>query len=188
MRPEPRDLYARPEVLVAEAVDDYGIHTVIDTCLALIEGHDDYDLLAMPLTYLGGAAARGKLDRGELVSRGQDYWPRTWGVRGLGHAWLPYAADGVVAALADPHWRVRESAAKIVLRHGIRDAAPALVALIGDGEPRVQVAAIRASASVGGARHLDALASLGADDRAVGVARSAAVRELRRKVVGPTSG
>ncbi|MDN5855686.1 MAG: hypothetical protein L0K86_23160, partial [Actinomycetia bacterium] len=83
MRPQPSDLYARPEELVSEAVAAYGIHTVIDTCLALIEGHDDYDLLAMPLTYLGGVAAVRQLDRGDLAERKQAHWPRTWGVRAL---------------------------------------------------------------------------------------------------------
>lgn len=182
MRPEPRDLYARPEQLVAEAIYDYGIHTVIDTCLALIDGHDDYDLLAMPLLYLGGAAARGQLARGELAARGQDFWPRTWAVRGLGHAWLPYASDGVVTALFDANWRVRESAAKVVLRHGVVEAAAALVPLVADEEPRVQVAAIRASGSIGDSRHLAAIESVTSDDRGVRVARSAAVRELRRRV------
>lgn len=184
MRPEPRDLYARPEALVAEAIDAYGVHTVIDTCLALIDGHDDYDLLAMPLTYLGGVAAHGQLERGELAARGQDFWPRTWGVRGLGNAWLPYAADGVVTAMGDRHWRVREAAAKVALRHRVVETDEALIGLVTDDEPRVQVAAIRASASIGDERHLEAIEALSSPDRPVVLAARSAVRTLRRVEAG----
>lgn len=182
MRPQPSDPYAHPGVLLAEAVADYGIHTVIDTCLALIEGHDDYDLLAMPLGYLGGAAARGQLERGELARRGQDHWPRTWGARGLIYAWLPYAAPGVVRSLADPHWRVREMAAKVVLRHHVDEATGALLPLVSDGTVRVQVAAIRACAQVGDEAALVRIEALVPGERTVTVARAAAVRELRRRV------
>lgn len=182
VRPQPSDLYAHPSVLIADALSDYGIHTVIDTCLALIEGHDDYERLAMPLTYLGGAPARGQLDRGDLASRGQAHWPRTWGVRGLVYAWLPYASPGIVRALGDPHWRVREMAAKVVVRHRVADAAEALLALVGDEESRVQVSAIRAAADVGDDRHLGLVEALRTDDRPVSVARAAAVRALRRRV------
>lgn len=181
MRPQPSDLYARPDELVAEAVEAYGTHTVIDTCLALIEGHEDYDLLAMPITYLGGVAAVRQLDRGDLGVRGQAHWPRTWGVRGLGHAWMPYASAGVVTALADPHWRVRESAAKVVDRHELADADDALMPLLADADARVQVAAIRAAAHLGDDRHLTTLDGLVSDDRPVQVARNAAVRALRRR-------
>ncbi len=181
MRPQPADLYARPEDLVREAVDAYGIHTVIDTCLALIEGHDDYDLLAMPLTFLGGASVVRKLDRGDLNARGQAHWARTWGVRGLAHAWMPYASDGVVAALSDSHWQVREAAAKVVDRHAIADASDALLVLLTDADARVQVAAIRAAAHLGDDRHLAVLDDVASDDRAVRVARGAAMRALRRR-------
>lgn len=182
MRPQPSDLYAHPRALLAEGVSDYGIHTVIDTCLTLIDGHDEYDLLAMPLTYLGGARARGQLDRGDLALRGQDHWPRAWGVRGLMYAWLPYAGTGIVTALGDQHWRVRELAAKVVDRHRIAEAAAALLPLLSDDSAQVQVAAIRASATVGGPDHLEAIEPMEAEDRAVNVARAAAVRELRRRV------
>lgn len=183
MRAQPSDLYAHPRALLAEAVAEYGIHTVIDTCLALIEGHDRYDLLAMPLTYLGGQAAHGQLDRGDLAARGQSHWPRTWGVRGLVYAWLPYASPGVVRALGDPHWRVREMAAKVVVRHRVADASDALLPLVGDAAaPRVQVSAVRAASEVGDGRHLARIEELRPGDRAVSLARAAAVRELRRRV------
>lgn len=185
MRPEPSDLYARPADLVGEAVEAYGIHTVIDTCLALIEGHEDYDLLAMPLTYIGGVAAMRQLDRGDLAVRGQTHWPRTWGVRGLGHAWMSYASAGVVTALTDSHWRVRESAAKVADRHAIDDARVALIPLLADADARVQVVAIRAAAHLGDGRHLATLESLESDERSVRVARNTAVRALRR-LVGST--
>lgn len=182
VRPQPSDLYARPDELVGDAVAAYGIHTVIDTCLALIEGHEDYDLLAMPLTYLGGVAALRQLDRGDLSVRGQAHWPRTWGVRGLMHAWMPYASSGVVTALDDPHWRVRESAAKVADRHAIAEADEALLPMLTDADSRVRVAAMRAVAHLGDDRHLAVLNTVASDDRAVQVARNAAVRSLRRRV------
>jgi HEAT repeats len=176
----PSDLYAHPRDLLAEAVDDYGIHAVIDMCLALLDGHTEYDLLPLPLSYLGGAHAVAKLDRGaNLVARGQDHWPRVWAARGLRHVWLPYAEPGVVAALSDPAWRVRELAAKVVTQRELGSAAEALMPLLTDGTPRVRVAAIRAIGVVGAYEHIAVLEKLETDDARVRIAIEGGLRRLR---------
>lgn len=179
-RPQPSDLYAHPRELLAEAEREYGIHAVIDMCLALLDGHTDYDLLPLPLSYLGGTHAVAQLDRGpNLASRGQAHWPRVWAARALRHVWLPYAEPGVVAALPDPAWRVREAAAKIVTQRALGSATEALVPLLVDGTSRVRVAAIRALGVVGGHQHVELLDRLDADQTTVRVAIDGALRRLR---------
>ncbi|MGH3453056.1 MAG: HEAT repeat domain-containing protein [Nocardioidaceae bacterium] len=179
-RQQPSDIHAHPRELIAEAVHDYGEHAVIDMCLALLDGHTDYDLLPLPLVYLGGAHAVAQLDRGHnLVSRGQDHWPRVWAARSLRYVWQPYAEPGVVAALPDPAWRVREMAAKVVVQRELGSAAEALVPLVGDRTARVRVAAIRAMGLVGEYEHAVLLADLDDPDPKVQIAIEGARRRLR---------
>jgi HEAT repeat protein len=179
-RQQPSDLYAHPRDLLAEAVEDYGLHAVIDMCLALLDGHTDYDLLPLPLSYLGGAHAVVQLDRGaNLAARGQDHWPRVWAARGLRYVWLPYAEPGVVAALPDPAWRVREMAAKVVTQRELDSAADALVPLLTDRTPRVQVAAIRAIGLIGAHEHVGLLEQVDTTDARVRIAIDGALRRLR---------
>ncbi|MFY0407904.1 HEAT repeat domain-containing protein [Solicola sp. PLA-1-18] len=182
MCPDPVDLAAAPRVLIAEAIEAYGRHATIDTCLATLEGMLDFDRLPVPLTFLAGDSAIYQMERGHLEERVQTHWPRTWGARGLLYVWEDYAEPVVVAALHDDHWRVREMAAKVVLHHEVGSAAEALLDLIADEEPRVQVAAIRASGSVGESEHVAALDSLVTRDTKVRVAASTAVRTLRRRL------
>jgi HEAT repeat protein len=179
-RQQPSDVYAHPRDLVAEAVHDYGEHAVIDMCLALLDGHTEYDLLPIPLPYLGGAHAVAQLDRGHnLAARRQDHWPRVWAARGLRYVWQPYAEPGVVAALPDPAWRVREMAAKVVAQRELGSAAEALVPLISDRTPRVRVAAIRAVGVVGEYEHAVLLADLDDRETSVRIALEGARRRLR---------
>jgi len=65
------------------------------------------------------------------------YWLRVWGARGLLWAWDDAAAPATIAALDDDAWRVREMAAKVVGRHLVDDAIPALEQLRDDPVPRV---------------------------------------------------
>lgn len=182
-RQQPSDLYAHPRELLAEAERDYGIHAVIDMCLALLDGHTDYELLPMPLAYLGGAQAVTQLNRGSnLAARGNAHWPRFWAARALRHVWLPYAEPGVVAALADPAWRVREMAAKIVTQRELTGAAEALEPLLTDGTPRVRVAAIRAVGVVGERRQAELLVNLDTDQRTVRIAIDGALRRMRLRL------
>jgi HEAT repeat protein len=179
-RQQPSDLYAHPRDLLAEAVEVYGLHAVIDMCLALLDGHTDYDLLPLPLSYLGGTHAVVQLDRGaNLAARGQDHWPRVWAARGLRYVWLPYAEPGVVAALPDPAWRVREMAAKVVTQRELGSAADALIPLLTDRTPRVQVAAIRAIGLIGAHEHVALLEQADTTDARVRIAIDGALRRLR---------
>jgi HEAT repeats len=179
-RQQPSDLHAHPRDLLVEAERDYGIHAVIDMCLALLDGHTEYGRLPMPLAYLGGAHAVTQLERGtDLASRGQAHWPRVWAARALRHVWLPYAEPGVVAALSDQAWRVRETAAKIVAQRELGSAAEALEPLLTDKTARVRVAAIRALGVIGDQRHASLLATIDADQTTVRIAIDGALRHLR---------
>jgi len=112
---------------------------VIAGCVDLIMGRDTDVRLVMALA---GPAARTVLDgesRADL-----SYWLRVWGTRGLLWEWDDSAAPALAAALADPSWRVREMAAKVVARHLVGDALPAVSALRDDPVPRVRAAATRA--------------------------------------------
>lgn len=181
-RPQPSDLYAHPRQLLEQAEHIHGPQAVVDTCLALLAGETDYDLLPVALTFLGGAGATARLSRGDLVARGQSHWPRVWGARGLRYVWLPYAEPGIVSALHDPSWRVREMAAKVVGQHQCGSAAKALEPLLGGELPRVQVAAIRALALVGEIEQAVLLDSVETSESTVHVALAAARRTLRLRL------
>jgi hypothetical protein len=165
--------------MLVEAVEDYGIHATVDTCLALIDGHVEYDLLPVPLTYLAGVHAVSKLGRGDLVQRNQEHWPRLWGVRALRYVWLDYAEPGVVAALVDTSWRVRETAAKVVAQRRLHSAVEPLKRLLRDPELQVRVAGVRALGAVGGREDLWLVGRLDVSNPALRVAVDAAARRLR---------
>jgi hypothetical protein len=76
----------------------------------------------------------------------QRYWIRTWGARGLLWAWDESATGAIGRAIEDPHWRVREMAAKVVARHRVGDLLDAVARLRDDPVPRVRAAAARAVA------------------------------------------
>ncbi len=181
-RPQPSDLYAHPRQLVAQAVREHGLEAVVDTCLALLQGETAYDQLPVALTFLGGSGAIGQLSRGDLAERGQDHWPRMWGARALRYVWLPRAEPGVVAALSDPSWRVREMAAKVAGQRQCGTAAEPLESLLSGELPRVQVAAIRALAVVGEVEQAVLLDSMETSDSTVHVALAAARRSLRLRL------
>lgn len=76
------------------------------------------------------------------------YWLRVWGARGLLYAWDDRAANTVLAALSDEHWRVREMSAKVCGKHVVADAAPRLAGPADDDRDRVRQAARRALARI----------------------------------------
>lgn len=184
-RTQPSDLYSHPRQMVVEAVEDYGIHATVDTCLALLDGHVEYDLLPVPLTYLAGVHAVAKLGRGDLSVRRQNHWPRMWGIRALRYVWLDYAEPGVVGALEDTSWRVREMAAKVVAYRRLGSAVEPLKSLLRDPEPRVRVAGVRALGIVGGREHLWLVGGLDLSDPALRVAADGAARRLRMAAEPP---
>ena len=155
-------------------------------CAELLAGrvaHDDPD--RPPLAWLGGAGTpyvEERLEVGEF-----EYWPRVWGARGLLHVW-PVPAErvvtaAVVAALADPAWRVREMAAKVVARHEVGEAAEALMPCATDPVARVRAASVRALGAVGEHEHTDAVVgALRDQDGAVRRAAERSVELLERRL------
>ncbi len=137
-RSQPSDPSAHPRDLVHEAVTSYGLHAAVDTCCALLEGHEDYDKLPVPLSYLGGSHATAMLRRGDLVRRGQDYWPRVWGARGLRYVWLDYA-EQLVPLVDSGVSRVRVAAIRAVGVVGEYEHAE-LIQQVADPDPAVAVA------------------------------------------------
>lgn len=116
-----------------------GVDEVIDGCVATLRGGavDDDFILA-----LGGPAGQNVIHDGP--AQRHQYWRRVWGARGLLYAYDDRAADAIVVALGDEHWRVREMAAKVIARHKIGAALPAVAELQADPVPRVRVAGERA--------------------------------------------
>jgi hypothetical protein len=115
-----------------------GRDAVIAGCRRLVAG--DYTDTGLIMA-LGGPAADKFFDGRPHADQ---YWFRVWGIRGLLWAWDSSAADAVTTALGDESWRVRELAAKVVARHLLGDALPAVAELRDDPVPRVRAAADRA--------------------------------------------
>jgi HEAT repeat protein len=114
-----------------------GRQALVAGCIRLVEGGDaDPDLLRA----LGGPAADKFLDGRPHDDR---YWFRVWGARGLLWVWDDSAFDAIRDALHDESWRVREMALKVVGRHLLGDALPAVAELRDDPVPRVRAAAER---------------------------------------------
>jgi hypothetical protein len=117
-----------------------GTAKVVAGCIALLQGEDVDDDFILAL---GGPGGHRVLDDGP--EQRNQYWRRVWGARGLLYAWTDEAVDAVLAALADEHWRVREMAAKVVVKRRIGAAMDPVAALRGDPVPRVRAAAERAT-------------------------------------------
>jgi hypothetical protein len=116
-----------------------GREQVIDGCVALLRGREvDYDLIMA----LAGPAGLVVINDGP--ARRNQYWARVWGARGLLYAFDERATDAVIEALGDEHWRVREMAAKVIARHKLGVALPAVAELRDDPVPRVRAASERA--------------------------------------------
>jgi hypothetical protein len=129
-----------PRQGIAAECDRRGKDAVVTGCIDLLRGRQDTgDALLMALA---GPAAQAVLD-GSAGGR-QGYWPRVWAARGLLHAWDDRAAAVIIQAAADDAWRVREMAAKVIARHRVGDALPAVSQLRTDPVPRVRAAAERA--------------------------------------------
>lgn len=117
-----------------------GKGAVVAGCADLLAGGSaDHELILA----LGGPPARWAVT-GEQP--GPAYWLRVWAARGLLWAWDDVATPGLVLALDDEAWRVREMALKVVARHRVDVALPAVARLQEDPVPRVRSAAARALA------------------------------------------
>jgi hypothetical protein len=116
-----------------------GRDQVIDGCVALLWGRDVDDDLIMAL---GGPNGLAVIHDGP--KQRNQYWRRVWGARGLLYAFDERAADAIIGALHDEHWRVREMAAKVIAMHKLDAAVTAVAELRDDPVPRVRAAGERA--------------------------------------------
>src|SRR5687768_14480350 len=89
-----------------------GRDAVVADCVRMLHGEEVDPGVILTL---GGPTARALLSRG--VRPDQEYWLRVWAARGLLWAGPDGGLTGLRSALADPAWRVREMAAKVVARH-----------------------------------------------------------------------
>jgi HEAT repeat len=116
-----------------------GKSALVEGCIQLIRRQKTDVALVMALA---GPAARVVLDYD--VADEKRYWLRVWGARGLLWAWDDVAIPAIGEALADPAWRVREMAAKVIAKHVVGEHFDAVAALREDSIPRVAAAATRA--------------------------------------------
>jgi hypothetical protein len=107
---------------------------VVACCVELLAGRDVDDEV---VPAIGGPAARSILDGG------QQYWLRVWAMRALLYAWDDTARPAVLAGLADPSWRVREMAARVIARRQLGEALAGVAELRNDPVPRVRAAGAR---------------------------------------------
>jgi hypothetical protein len=114
-----------------------GRPALVAGCVALLMREPVDDALVVAL---GGRHGVMVLD-GDARSQ---YWLRVWAARGLLWAWDPVALPALLEALDDEHWRVRETAAKVVARHVLGEAFEAVAEMTDDPVPRVVEAAARA--------------------------------------------
>jgi len=125
-----------PRQSIGAECERRGKDNVVAGCMELLMGRTTDDTL---LAALGGPPAS---EGAAGVS--QPYWLRVWAARGLLWAWDEAALPAITHALTDEHWRVRETAAKVVARHLLGDALPVVAELRDDPVARVRAAADRA--------------------------------------------
>lgn len=170
--PPPRLPRASPRVLVTELGELVGEPDAARWCADLLGGADPAEYVPV-LPYLGSNCARAAFS-----PSWHDYWPRTWGARGLLYVWSDAVAPDVVAGLGDRHWRPAEMCLKVAARRDVGEAGPAAVAWAGDPLPRVRAAALRCLGAVGDTEHVAVVE--GALDDPEEAVRTAAARALRR--------
>jgi len=117
-----------------------GRDKVVTGCMSLLKGKTADD----DLIYALGGPPASWVFTGEAP--GPDYWLRVWAARGLLWAWDDAALPCILTALEDDAWRVREMALRVVAKHGLLDAAPAVARLRHDSNSRVASAASRTHA------------------------------------------
>jgi hypothetical protein len=182
--PPPRDLEARVGELVVELAHHLGEPAVVSLCVELLEGADAHEHLP-ELAYLTGLdLGRGGHDLAEWP----DYWPRTWGARGLLYVWNDAATGAVVVGLDDEHWRPAEMCLKVATRHEVAGSGDGAAALSTYELPRVRAQAMRTLAITGDTEHVERVRARLADDDA-DVRRQAAralIRMSRRLDVPET--
>ncbi len=170
--PPPSDAGACVRVLLDELVGRVGLDEVVARCCALLEGAPREDHLDV-LPYLTGHGWRPG-DPVRDPDRWRGYWLRTWGARGLLHAWDDAATPVVLRGLGDEHWRPVEMCLKVCARHEVAGAGEPVARLVGRPEPRVRAQVARALGAVADVEHVAALRTLLVDDEPA--VRAAALR------------
>ncbi len=165
--PQPSDPSAPPSVLVTELGRLVGPETAAGWCADLLAGADPHGYVEM-LGYLGSNCRRAAFDPSWY-----DYWPRTWGARGLLYVWADSAARVVVNGLHDEHWRPAEMCLKVAAKREIGEAGPGALPLTEHKLPRVRAAALRCLGKVGDTEHVVAV-DAALDDNQPAVRRAAA--------------
>ena len=144
----------RPPVaeLISGLAARLGVPRFVAVCTDLMAGADreEYVEELRSLTGHDWHPGDGVFDR----EAWQDYWVRTWGARGLLHAWDDSATDAVVRGLADEHWRPAEMCLKVAARHEVAGTGDRAAALADHELPRVRTQAMRALAVSGDSEHL----------------------------------
>lgn len=171
--PRPTKPDASPRELVSELGRRVGRQTAAGWCADLLSGADPHDYVEM-LDYLGSNCRKAAFDPSWY-----DYWPRTWGARGLLYVWADSAAPVVVSGLCDEHWRPAEMCLKVAAKREIGEAGPAAAPLTTHELPRVRAAALRCLGKVGDTEHVEAVdAALDDEQPAVRRAAARALTEL----------
>jgi HEAT repeats len=150
----------------------------VEVCVDLLGGADR---AAYPreLLYLTGHSTDALLDRAAW----KDYWVRTWGARGLLHAWHDSATSAVVAGLGDEHYRPAEMCLKVSAAYDVAGSGPGAAALTGHELPRVRAAALRTLGVVGDTEHVSAvLAALDDPEQSVRVHAARAYARMARRL------
>ena len=182
--PDPPDLPVG--ALVAELAGLIGEDTVVDRCVALLDGasrEEHLDVLPWltGLSFEDGAPTRDR-------SSWKDFWPRTWGARGLLYVWAEPAGLAVVRGLseqpADPAgWRVAEMCLKVTARRDVEGAADPAARWAGHELARVRAQSMRALAVVGDTEHVPVVRTATEDpDAQVRRQAAAALRRLAARL------
>ncbi len=172
--PSPTHPDGSPRELVTELGELVGEETAAGWCADLLAGADPHDYVEM-LDYLGSNTRKAAFDPSWY-----DYWPRTWGARGLLYVWADSVALVVVNGLGDEHWRPAEMCLKVAAKREVGEAGPGAVPLTRHELPRVRAAALRCLGRVGDTEHVDAVDAALDDEQPV--VRRAAVRALTEMV------
>lgn len=164
-------------MLVTELGERVGEQTAAGWCADLLAGADPHDYVDM-LAYLGRNCRAAAFDPSWY-----DYWPRTWGARGLLYVWADSAAPVVVAGLSDEHWRPAEMCLKVAARREIGEAGPGAVLLATAELPRVRAAALRCLTKVGDTEHVETVEAAQTDEsQQVRRAAARALTELDKRL------
>ena len=162
--------------LIAELADRLGREEFAARCVALLQGAPREQHLDVLPWLTGHDWSEGAPVRDPATW--QDHRLRTWGARGLLHAWHEGASDAVVAGLGDEEWRPAEMCLKVVAAHDVAGAGDGAAALADHALPRVRAAAARALAVAGDTEHVEVV--IGLLDDPDPVVRRAAARSLER--------